>query len=172
MCETAAMIRPALTTDIERLQDIEIAAGQPFRAIGMDRIADDDPPSTQNLTGYIERHCAWVSAIDGVVAAYLLADRIEVFAHIEQVSVHPDYGRRGVGAALIEHLDQWAKDHGLTALTLTTFRDVPWNGPYYERLGFHEMTDAPDELVAIRAHETELGLDEWPRIAMVRTCRN
>ena len=130
------------------------------------------PPSAQNLTGYIERHCAWVSTVDDVVAAYLLADRIEVFAHIEQVSVHPDYGRRGVGAQLIEHLDKWATDRGLTALTLTTFRDVPWNGPYYERLGFREMTDAPEELVAIRAHETELGLDEWPRIAMVRDCRN
>jgi ribosomal protein S18 acetylase RimI-like enzyme len=45
------------------------------------------------------------------------------------VSVHPRCARRGVGRALIDHLADHARATGAPALTLTTFADVPWNGP-------------------------------------------
>ena len=32
---------------------------------------------------------------------------------------------------------------GLPCLTLTTFRDVPWNAPWYSRLGFEPAPDEP-----------------------------
>jgi hypothetical protein len=58
----------------------------------------------------------------------------------------------------------------LDALTLTTYSEVPWNGPYYERLGFRYL--APEEqrcgLRAIRERERQAGLDAWPRAAMSR----
>ena len=56
------------------------------------------------------------------------------------------------------------------ALTLLTFRDVAWNGPYYRRLGFAEMPDdqLDPELAALRVHEAELGLDVSIRCAMRR----
>jgi GNAT superfamily N-acetyltransferase len=90
--------------------------------------------------------------------------------HVEQVSVHPDHARRGIGAALIEHVAGWAGERGSAALTLTTFADVPWNGPYYERLGFRVLAgaDLTPGLRAVRAQEAAHGLDEWPRIAMRR----
>jgi hypothetical protein len=55
-------------------------------------------------------------------------------------------------------------------LTLTTFADVPWNGPCYERLGFRQLTgtELTPGLRAVRAEEAAHGLDEWPRIAMRR----
>ena len=31
---------------------------------------------------------------------------------------------------------RWAKGQGVPALTLTTYRDIPWNAPFYQRLGF------------------------------------
>jgi hypothetical protein len=55
-------------------------------------------------------------------------------------------------------------------MTLTTFRDVPWNGPYYTRLGWSALpaADLPPELAAARRHERDLGLDQWPRQAMAK----
>jgi GNAT superfamily N-acetyltransferase len=90
--------------------------------------------------------------------------------HVEQVSVDPEYGRRGIGSVLIEHVAGWARERGAPALTLTTYAEIAWNAPYYERLGFRRLAD--DELTPglrrIRAAEAEHGLDRWPRLAMRR----
>ena len=86
--------------------------------------------------------------------------------HVEQVSVHPDHARRGLGRAL---LDQAAAD-GIAALTLTTFAHVPWNAPYYTRCGFRVLdgTELTAGLRTIRQREAGLGLDRWPRVCMRR----
>jgi GNAT superfamily N-acetyltransferase len=88
--------------------------------------------------------------------------------HIEQVSVHPRAARRGVGRALLAHAADRAREEGLTALTLTTFTEVPWNAPYYARLGFRPLREADltPGLRAIRATEAGHGLDRWPRVCM------
>ena len=57
-------------------------------------------------------------------------DVIGPAAHIEQVSVHPNHAHQGIGRALIEKAASWAIAHGHHELTLTTYVDVPWNGPY------------------------------------------
>jgi hypothetical protein len=61
-------------------------------------------------------------------------------------------------------------DDGRAAITLTTFRDVPWNAPYYERLGFTvvEPADQGPELAALVAEEAERIPGEAPRVAMRR----
>jgi hypothetical protein len=114
---------------------------------------------------------AWVVAdVDDRPIAYLLVDVLDGSVHVEQVSVHPDYTRRGLGAALLDHAAAWAQRHGLAALTLTTFIDVPWNAPYYERLGFQHLcdTELTPGLRAVRVREAERGLDAWPRTTMRR----
>jgi GNAT superfamily N-acetyltransferase len=171
-------IRPARRSELPLLQDIERAAGEPFRAIGMPDIADDEPPSLALLESYRRAGRAWVAtdaagsagpAADSPIG-YLIADEVDDAAHIEQISVHPSVARRGVGRGLIDHLTQWAADRGLRALTLTTFTDVPWNGPYYTRLGFRTLTqdELGDGLSRIRAQEAEHGLDRRPRVCMLR----
>ncbi|GGQ04203.1 hypothetical protein GCM10010266_29670 [Streptomyces griseomycini] len=88
--------------------------------------------------------------------------------HVEQVSVHPRAARRGVGRALLAHAARCAREEGLTALTLTTFAEVPWNAPYYARLGFRTLAgpDLTPGLRRIRAEESGHGLDRWPRVCM------
>jgi GNAT superfamily N-acetyltransferase len=102
--------------------------------------------------------------------AYLLLDVVAGAGHIEQVSVDPRYGRRGIGRRLIGTAAEWARDQGLDELTLTTFAVVPWNAPYYERLGFTVIADREQspELRGIRNLERARGLDGWPRVAMRR----
>ncbi|MEU2384681.1 GNAT family N-acetyltransferase [Streptomyces sp. NPDC012461] len=164
-------IRPAAPGDLPALQDIERAAGAPFRDVDMAEIADDEPPSLGMLERYRRAGRCWVAA-DGTgrPAGYLLAEPVDGALHVEQVSVHPRAARRGVGRALLEHAAGRAREEGLTALTLTTFADVPWNAPYYARLGFRVLPPdgLPDGLRRIVTEEAEHGLARWPRVCMRR----
>ena len=163
------IIRVARPDELELLVAIERAAGELFRSLEMDLVADDDPGSVEELTPYADDGRALVSVdVDDRPVGYVLLDVVDAAAHVEQVSVHPDHARQGIGRALIEQAVIWARSHGLAALTLTTYVDVPWNGPYYERLGFSYLSDAEETpgLRAIRDHEGASGLDAWPRACM------
>ncbi|MBO1417302.1 GNAT family N-acetyltransferase [Streptomyces sp. FH025] len=160
-------IRAVTEAELPLLGELERAAGAPFAAIGMPEIAEDEPPAPAELAHYLDHGVALVADADGAIAGYLLAEPVDGALHIEQVSVHPDHARRGIGRALIEHL---AADADAPALTLTTFADVPWNAPYYARLGFRPLADAEltPGLREIRRKEAEHGLDRWPRLCMRR----
>jgi ribosomal protein S18 acetylase RimI-like enzyme len=162
-------IRVAAAAELELLRDIEFAAGQCFRDIGMPEIADDEPPSVDVLSGYQLAGRAWVAVDpDDRPVAYLITDHVDGNVHIEQVSVHPDHARRGIGRALLAHVA--TASAGVPALTLTTFADVPWNAPYYVRCGFRVLDESEwtPGLAAIRRREGATGLDRWPRVGMRR----
>jgi GNAT superfamily N-acetyltransferase len=55
--------------------------------------------------------------------------------HLEEMDVLPEHAGQGLGAALIEAVCSWAHTRGFDAVTLSTFRDVPWNAPFYPRHG-------------------------------------
>jgi GNAT superfamily N-acetyltransferase len=163
------MIREARAKDLPKMRDIEAAAGEAFRTLDMGAIADDVPPSVKALAIYQEDARAWVATdSDDDAVAYILVDVVEEFAHIEQVTVHPLHARQGLGRELIDRAAHWAVARGLKGITLTTFERVPWNAPYYVRLGFqlvpeHECSDGLHQIVqAERTH----GLDAWPRVVM------
>jgi GNAT superfamily N-acetyltransferase len=69
-------------------------------------------------------------------------------AHLEQLSVHPGYGGHGIGRALLRAACTWATDQGYPELTLATYRDVPWNGPFYASEGFTEIGPVDAFMVA------------------------
>lgn len=167
----AGMIRPAAPADAELLRSIERAAGERFREVGMDHIADDEPPSTSTLASYATAGRSWVAEDEaGRVIGYVLVDVVDGNAHIEQVTVEPGHQGRGVGRSLLEQVEVWAIDRGLPALTLTTFRDVPWNAPLYRHLGFRDVADddVGPGLRAVRAAEAAHGLDLSTRVCMRR----
>ncbi|MFB4426795.1 GNAT family N-acetyltransferase [Streptomyces sp. QL37] len=164
-------IRPVNIDELPLLQDIERAAGQCFREIGMPEIAEDEPLPVGELARHLRNGTAWV-AVDPADApvAYLIAEHVDGNLHVEQVSVHPDQARRGVGRGLLDHLAVHAVAGGAPALTLTTFLDVPWNAPYYARCGFRILDDGEigPGLRDIRQQEAAHGLDRWPRACMRR----
>jgi GNAT superfamily N-acetyltransferase len=165
-----AMIRAARGDDLPRLREIERAADEIFR-VGMDAIADGEPATPEALAAYERAGRAWVSVDDeDRPVAFFVVDVIDRAAHIEQVSVLPQFARQGIGATLIDIAMGWATRQGLEAMTLMTFRDVPWNRPYYERLGFRIVDEAQltGGLRELQAREAALGLNRWPRVAMRR----
>lgn len=166
--------RPPTADELPVLQDIEVAAGRLFAARGMDLVAEHDPFTIAELEGFVRRRMAWVVAAPaGGPVAYLVAEEIDGAGHVEQLTVHPDHAGRRLGVRLMDHFGGWCEGRGLPAVTLTTFAEVPWNRPYYERLGFRVLAD--DEitpgLAAIRTHEAAIGLDTWPRVCMRRDLR-
>jgi GNAT superfamily N-acetyltransferase len=165
-------IRAARSGDLARLVEIERAAGQTFLQLDPDLFAGHDPGTVAELRPYADGGRAFVTVdADDRSVGYLILDVVDGAAHIEQVSVHPDHARNGLGRALIEHAASWAGARGLHSLTLTTYVDVPWNGPYYERLGFRYLTEGEETpaLRAVRERERALGLEVWPRTSMRRT---
>jgi ribosomal protein S18 acetylase RimI-like enzyme len=164
-------IRPATKQDLPTLQHIERAAGKWFADIGMTFVAEDDPPTIETLTEFMNNGRAWVYTDENDhPVAYLLAEVVDGNAHLEQVSVHPDHARRRLGKALLDHMIDWAREQQLPAVTLTTYTEVQWNGPYYERNGFRYLADAEltPGLRKIRTAEAAHGLDRWPRACMRR----
>jgi GNAT superfamily N-acetyltransferase len=165
------IIRAARAAEVSRLRDIDRDAGQIFRDIGMPEAAEFEPRTLGELEESLRAGLLWVAADEGdEPASFLMAVLLDGCLHVEQLSTDPASARRGVGRALLDHAADRARADGLPALTLTTFADVPWNGPYYERCGFRVLRDAEltPGLRAVRAHETALGLDRWPRVCMRR----
>jgi GNAT superfamily N-acetyltransferase len=164
-------IRAVRLDELAVLQDIERAAGQCFRDIGMSEVAEDEPLPLDELACYHHAGLAWVVANDAdMPVAYLIADRVDGNLHLEQVSVHPDSARRGFGRLLLDHLAAHATSEDVPALTLTTFTHVPWSASYYARCGFQVMDDSrlTPGLRKIREREAAHGLDRWPRVCMRR----
>jgi GNAT superfamily N-acetyltransferase len=164
------VIRRVRRTELEVLRAIEREAGRSFVTVGMPEIAADEPMSTAALDAYRIAGRAWV-AVDAHrrPMAYLLGEIVDDCGHVAQVSVSPTNARQGLGAALIEHLAGIAAADGRPALTLTTFRDVPWNAPYYARLGFVvvDPADQGPELRRLVAYEART-IPDAPRVAMRR----
>ncbi|WP_432948999.1 GNAT family N-acetyltransferase [Kribbella sp. CA-253562] len=167
-------IRLAVPGDLPVLRTVETAAGELFRQIGMNDIAEHEPPALHVLRSYQRAGRAWVAAdADDHPVGYVLVKVVDRAAHIEQVSVHPDHQRQGVGRALIDAVDAWAVAQDLPAITLSTFRDVAWNAPYYAGLGFRPLDDEDltPGLLEIREEEAAIGLAPADRVFLRRPTR-
>jgi len=155
-------VRDADAADLDQLPDVEAAADELFVPLG---VTDLPPPATTE-----ERAAAWRVLVTGTpVAGFAVLELLDGAVHLEQLSVDPVHGRRGIGAALLAATVQAAREHGADRVTLLTYADVPWNAPWYARHGWQVTTDLTPGLSALRGREVELGLDRHgPRVAMVR----
>jgi GNAT superfamily N-acetyltransferase len=163
------VIRSSGPDDGPALREIERLAGERFREVGLDRIADADPAPVDTLTAYAVAGRSWVALDAGDrPVGYVIADVVDGNAHVEQISVRPDRQGTGIGRALINRVRAWADETGRPAITLTTFTTVPWNAPLYAHLGFVSIPEDEigPELRAVRHAESLQGLDPALRICM------
>jgi GNAT superfamily N-acetyltransferase len=155
-------IRRAEGHDLRLLPALEAAADELFVPLGI-----TDLPAPADAA---ERARSWRVLVAGrPPVGFAVLEQLDGAVHLEQLSVHPAHGRRGTGGALVEAAVAEARAAGADRLTLCTYADVPWNGPFYARHGFLEWRDPPPALAALRAHEQALGLDRHDRrTVMVR----
>jgi GNAT superfamily N-acetyltransferase len=153
-------IRIAGRREFGRLREVEEASEELFTEVGIGPFRDEGEP------GHLERAAIVLVSGDPAVG-FASVEIVDGAAHLSQLSVHPSASRQGRGSALLTGVCHWAAAHGYQAVTLTTFRDVPWNGPFYARMGFQVLDDLTPQLAAIRDHEKAIGDDDFgPRVAM------
>lgn len=163
------IVRASVPDDGDDLREIERLAGERFREVGMASIADDEPPTLDVLARYAAAGRSWVAvADDGQLAGYVLVALVDSNAHIDQMSVRPEHQGIGIGRALLNRVCQWARQRRAPAVTLTTFREVPWNQPLYEHLGFVVIggDEVGAQLEALCRAEAERGLAPEMRVCM------
>lgn len=137
-----------------------------FRDTLLAAIADDEPTDAGTLEARIRTGDALIAVdhTDTPIAFVIVRPLGEEF-YIEQIDVDPAHAGKRIGARLLAAVAARGK-----ALTLSTFRDIPWNAPWYRRLGFIDLADdaLPPLLRRIRAHHIARGLDESLRVFMRR----
>lgn len=89
-------------------------------------------------------------------------------AHLDEMDVHPDFARRGIGTGLLNTVVAWATSQGFDALTLITFRHLPWNAPFYAALGFEVLGEDSlgDDMRDLLRQEAKAGLKAANRVCM------
>ena len=160
-------VRPTRPGDVTALPAIERAAGKRFRDYPeLAWLAEGDVISAEQHLDYAERGLSWLALANELPIGFILAELHVSSLFIVELSVHLDWQGKGIGRRLIACVADQARKRGLASLTLTTFRDVPWNAPFYARLGFEMITTLTPELREKREEETAHGLAYDARCAM------
>ncbi|CAH5478784.1 GNAT family N-acetyltransferase [Enterobacter cloacae] len=160
-------VRPTRPGDVTALPAIEHAAGQRFRDYPeLAWLAEGEVISAEQHLDYAERGLSWLALANDQPVGFILAELHASSLFIVELSVHLDWQGKGIGRRLIACVADQARKRGLASLTLTTFRDVPWNAPFYARLGFEMITTLTPELREKREEETAHGLAYDARCAM------
>jgi GNAT superfamily N-acetyltransferase len=163
------LVRLARVDDLRKLAAVERSAASLFRAVGLGWIADGATVDQASLTAMRESDTVWV-AVDQAdePVGFLAAQPMDHQFHIAEVSVARAYQRQGLGRALIAAAVDWARGHEYRHVTLATYRDLSWNGPFYATLGFAEIAAGelgPDHAAKSQA-ETAAGHDPSRRCVM------
>lgn len=163
-------VRKAIIADAPKFAAVEISACQRFRDIAhLAWIAAEEPTSLEDHVALIGAGTVWV-AVDsaGDISGFLLGERCGDELHICEFAVERPRQGHGIGTSLVRTAIEYARTIGLAALTLTTFRGLSWNEPFYHHLGF--VTLQPDQLDdrlrAVFAREVLIGLSIERRCAM------
>lgn len=158
--KTPAEVRPATEAELALLADIDERAEIVFR-----------------LAGYVLPEIGFPDDLDDAMAIFVVEDppvgfvlitEVDALAHVEETAVVPGAMQKGLGTRLLERACEWARAEGYAAITLITYADVPWNGPWYASRGFAETDQVTPGLAALREREQALGLDDVGRRIVMR----
>jgi len=165
-------IRSGQAEHIPALSAIELAAAQLLRGHAPESVLAETTDE-RSFADAARDGRLWVASTGNIPVGFALVKMLaDDLPHLEEIDVHPSHGRRGLGTALVREVCEWATLCGYVMLTLTTFRAVAWNLPFYARLGFEEIpreTLRP-ELAAVVSEEADRGLDPHTRVVMGYRC--
>ncbi len=151
------------------MQAVEIAAATMFDDNGLLDGVPDEPADVALLRDAVVEARLWVaSTADAEVVGFALARWCGDDAHLQELDVVPEWGRRGIGRRLVAAVSAWAAASARDRVTLTTFTEVPWNAPFYEQLGFGVLAagEWTDALRETWEHERAMGLPMEQRVVM------
>lgn len=133
-------------------------------------ITEADPYMRGHGAAHVADGSLIVAERDGVPAGYAAMGIVDGLAHLCEIDVLPSYAGQGIGRRLMEACMAWARARTLSAITLSTFIDVPWNGPWYASQGFEPYPPSawPPGHQHIWQGQLESALDTTKRQMMIR----
>jgi GNAT superfamily N-acetyltransferase len=142
-------LRLATPADVEAIGAVELSASELFAGTHM-AWAVGQTTDLAELCDRIAKAAVWIAEDGNGIGGFLITGTMDRDFYIDELSVAKSHQRRGVGRTLIEAVLTDAKQQGFLAATLTTDRELPWNAPYYARLGFRILRpmQTPPELAA------------------------
>jgi GNAT superfamily N-acetyltransferase len=162
-------IRSAQPEELTQLATIEQAAAIRFRDTPYAFLADGEPLPIEFIQQRFQAGQVWVAVDrDDIVIGFAITREVDRTLYLQEIDILPTHGQRGIGTALIETVQAWGKRSGYDAMSLSTFRDLPWNAPFYAKLGFRilDESELTPEFQQIREHEREAGLPIADRVIM------
>lgn len=126
--------------------------------------------SAEHYRAMIARGNCLAATVEGEGVGFAAAGRIGRELHLHELSVARIHQRRGIGETLLRALVIDARNCGLSAITLNTYRNIPWNGPFYARHGFIELENLKDRPHLSRSLEAAVvaGMPRDRRCAMIK----
>lgn len=164
------VITQATEAHLSALPEIELLAARLFAGYELPQTILEETTPLEELRAAMHDGYLWVALAAELPVGFAHAELLGPALHLEELDVHPAHGRRGLGRALVETVCACARAQGREAVTLTTFRDVPWNAPFYQRLGFHCIPAAAlsPELQQRVDAEAARGLPAHRRVVMIK----
>ncbi|MCU1750146.1 GNAT family N-acetyltransferase [Pseudomonas sp. 6D_7.1_Bac1] len=163
-------LRRAQLADASALPAVERSAAALFRNDPeLSWLADAPVTGVEQHQRDIDSAEVWViEAAEGLIVGFLSAYTVDTELHIQEVSVSSGFQGQGLGRRLMQTALEHARSSGLTALTLTTFRELPWNEVFYRRFGFETLpfSSLDQRLKAVLEAEIAHGLPGARRCAM------
>jgi 4-diphosphocytidyl-2-C-methyl-D-erythritol kinase len=166
-------IERATSAHVEAICAIERAAVELFREHRAWRFYSAVSIPPEQLEEEIRRGLVWVALLDDshqpVGFVWVDTEQGGDVAGIAEIDVLPEYSRRGIGAALLEHACDWARSAGYRRIDLGTLADVSWNAPFYEKHGFVIVDKHDPAFAYARDRDRENGFPDTLRVFMART---
>ncbi|WP_333989882.1 GNAT family N-acetyltransferase [Pseudomonas sp. S3(2024)] len=152
------VVRRARQNDAAALPAIERSAAELFRTDPtLAWLADTDVASAAQHRQAIDNAYVWIAeSATARLAGFIRARAIAKQLHIEELSVSQAFQGQGAGRQLVLAAIEHARLQHMHAVTLTTFRDVPWNAPFYQRMGFVEVEPGEHEAHLLDALQKEI----------------
>ena len=160
---------PAQRDHLAHLAAVERAAATRFAEADLPSPLRDETLAPEELAEAQADGRLWVAlAPDGEPVGFALACLVDGASYLEEIDVDPRHAQRGLGTALVRAACDWARAHGHRTLSLVTYRHLPWNAPWYGRLGFRVLSRAElgPGLREILEDDARRGLDPARRVAM------
>ena len=164
------VIRAPRLDEINKLVRIEKEADRRYLETRFRAFADTAGIPTDVARRYIAEDRLLVAVVDEEPIAFIgwhtSAD--PTVLGVSQVSVLTEFGRRGIGTRLLNTVLGRARAEGYRSVVLATQIEVPWNEPWYRRLGFRSVdpTDWTDWMRESVAEQQSSGIDWEHRVWM------
>ncbi len=167
---TAYRIRLARAEDAEAFHLIEDDAASLLRE--EPSLAETVIPPTASVSDHariIAKGRSLAALIGEDIIGFAAIRAVGRDLHLAELSVARAHQRSGAGSLLLRAAMIDGRNSGYSAITLNTYRDIPWNAPFYARFGFVEVENLEGRPHLLESHEgaAAQGLPMERRCAMI-----